>query len=763
MNESKLAEFKKMYAEYKQTESYKYRFSNTAVAPIFRDIIKETLNNEPLTNEHLTGFIQMFKYLCSDETFDRYLEINIQDEEIREKLSKKAYDVALYGYTKAGLNSIQKLTPAHLSIVKNFLLAARHVLTVDEAIELCKKYENHNVPQVTAGVYSPWLHYINPEIFPIRNNLVKPFLTWMGIEHDYPSCIAAFNRLKKMVGETQHATLDNFAVEYFPKATGFVTEDDQTDNLEDELDDIPDKNLLNPGSMNFILYGPPGTGKTYITKNLAVQIAENKSEVELAQAYPTREELNQAFKKLQKAGQIGFVTFHQSFGYEDFIEGIKPKMADGEDGETTGDLGQKEQLKYEIKDGIFKIMAERADSYQSFSSESGQLTFDKKIVENLENKQFFKMSLGNTANEDDQVIYDYCLQNNCIALGWGQDIDYEGVKDEKDITKLLEDNGGAQSSYEIFAVKCFILWMKVGDIVFISDGNLKARAIGMIDGDYYYDDNPTIYYKHFRKVKWLAKNVNIPVDQIYGKQFSQQTIYAMYTHLVKKEFFKKTTPGIANIPNHVLIIDEINRGNISSIFGELITLIEPDKRKGGDEFLQVTLPYSKKLFSVPSNLYLIGTMNTADRSVEALDTALRRRFDFLHMQPEPALLRNKKVGDIDLETMLVTINKRLEVLLDADHTIGHAWLMGIENFEGLKTAFKDKILPLLQEFFYNDYEKIGLVLGDGFVEAKDAKNYVAFAKFNSNSDVGSSYSEKQIFTLKAAKDWSPGDFKSIYQ
>lgn len=517
---------------------------------------------------------------------------------------------------------------------------------------------------------------------------------------------------------------------------------------------------------NLILFGPPGTGKTYISKSLAVQIAENLSEAQLNSTYPTRDDINDAFKRLQKAQQIGFVTFHQSFSYEDFIEGIKPKMVNEDVAESTGESGQKDYLTYEIQDGIFKVMAERADSYQTFISESNDLAFDKQTVSNLENKQFYKMSLGNTANENEQVIYDYCLENNCIALGWGQAIDYRGVKEEKNIAKLLEDNGGAESSYEVFAVKCFILWMQIGDIVFISDGNHKARAIGIIDGEYFYDEKSPVYYRHFRKVKWLAKNVNIPVDKIYGKQFSQQTIYQMWPHLVKKEFFteklsKETTPL-----NHVLIIDEINRGNIASIFGELITLIEEDKRKGGKEYFPATLPYSKKPFSVPSNLYIIGTMNTADRSVEALDTALRRRFDFREMPPKPDLLKGS-LPDIDLEALLSTINARIEKLMDKDHKIGHAYFMGIatskEPLQELKRVFQHRILPLMQEYFYGDIGKMALVIGGAFFEQD--KNDVKFMTVGWYD--AAELPERRVDKLKNVMDMEGEEFtdlvKATYQ
>ena len=176
--------------------------------------------------------------------------------------------------------------------------------------------------------------------------------------------------------------------------------------------------------------------------------------------------------------------------------------------------------------------------------------------------------------------------------------------------------------------------------------------------------------------------------------------------------------------NYVLIIDEINRGNIAQIFGELITLIEANKRKGEIEELEVILPYSKTSFSVPSNLYIIGTMNTTDRNVEALDTALRRRFSFIEMEPEYDKFINENIEDINLEKLLRVINDRIIGLMDKDHCIGHSYFMNVENLQDLKQVFFNKIIPLLQEYFYGRYEKIGLILSSKFlnpIEYKESK------------------------------------------
>lgn len=232
-------------------------------------------------------------------------------------------------------------------------------------------------------------------------------------------------------------------------------------------------------------------------------------------------------------------------------------------------------------------------------------------------------------------------------------------------------------------------------------------------------------------------------------------------YIIEDGLFKQISDKASNDTenNYVLIIDEINRGNIANIFGELITLIEEDKRKGFPEEMSVVLPYSKTPFSVPNNLYIIGTMNTADRSVEALDSALRRRFVFEEMMPCPDLLREIKVEslDISLEVLLNTINKRIEILKDREHQIGHSYFMGFVKgteceikAEKLLPVFRNNIIPLLQEYFYGDYEKIMLVLGDGFIERRTAS--VKFAGNQSCDDI-----PENIYSIRNVSETEAGD------
>lgn len=405
--------------------------------------------------------------------------------------------------------------------------------------------------------------------------------------------------------------------------------------------------------LNQILYGPPGTGKTYNTIAKAIEIIETrKVGKEEINGKKEREILKKKFDEYVQSGQIKFVTFHQSYGYEEFVEGIKAKN------DTNGNL------KYEVDDGVFKALCQVAKKKNEIIVKTKD---DNKII----NEENFK------------ELYDSYV----LTLP-----EYSTSPSSKVLT--------TQTGYEFYLYK---------------------------------NTTPSIVVR--------AKNGSSPMSVAYSKLKrvlfdGEEYTYSSYEPKIIDDMRLDIQKYIVDnsSKNYVLIIDEINRGNISKIFGELITLIEPSKRLGVTDEIMVELPYSKEKFGVPSNLYIVGTMNTADRSIALMDTALRRRFEFVEMMPQPELLGTIKIKykdkdidpkeiEIDFNTMLKTINERIEYLYDRDHTIGHAYFMSLKDgadISELASIFKNKILPLLQEYFYDDWEKIRLVLGDnGFIKEKE--------------------------------------------
>ncbi|SFT36343.1 AAA domain (dynein-related subfamily) [Lishizhenia tianjinensis] len=515
---------------------------------------------------------------------------------------------------------------------------------------------------------------------------------------------------------------------FYSASIGAYLEFQKERNAKSELRE-PKTNYSMPYSLNEILYGPPGTGKTYETKSKAVEIITgNKIE--------KRDELNAEYNRLVESKNILFSTFHQSMSYEDFVEGIKPVTEDG-------------QVSYEIQDGIFKQISSLAKGVD------GRIEKQESAID-FSTLEFFKMSLGGKNRKD---VHDWCITNNVIALGYGgnNDLDTIGASNWKDYQVEFQENFPQlveKSSYNVNSTYYFKNVIKLGDVVLVSKGNRIIDAVGIVTGNYEYRESEEIPYHHFRKVRWIATNMNADPSLFVDKNISQQTIYQFYNDDIKVDYFEKKfskSKKETEFKNHVLIIDEINRGNVSAIFGELITLIEEDKRLGAKEEIKVTLPYSKEEFGVPSNLYIIGTMNTADRSVEALDTALRRRFSFKEVGPKPELIRevgkaeNGEVEGVDLVQLLSVINQRIEVLLDKDHCIGHSYFLNVASLRELKAAFQDKIIPLLQEYFYGDYGKIGLVLGEGFVKKSMLTNHNIFAIFDDYD--ASMYEEKNVYHI----------------
>ena len=368
------------------------------------------------------------------------------------------------------------------------------------------------------------------------------------------------------------------------------------DELADALEIIKKKEVNNPMTFakNTILYGPPGTGKTYQTINYAVAIIEGKS-LEEVQA-ENHEEVLKRYRKYRQDGRIEFTTFHQSFGYEDFIEGIRPKFI-GENEEEAG------EIQYEITKGIFKAFCLKAQI---------PITDAKRSPYGFSNTpSVWKVSLGGTGGHP---LRDYCMKHNCIRIGW----------DEYGETVTDETNYFVGGKY---VLNTFLNRMQLGDIVLSCYTARTIDAIGVITGDPEWLPNEE-HYRRSRKVNWLLKGKKIDIEEFQlSRSLVQSTVYQLDTtaaeviKVLEKNGFAPTT-AVETKP-YVFIIDEINRGNISKIFGELITLIEPSKRLGQSEGLQVRLPYSQKLFGIPDNVYLLGTMNTADRSIALLDEAFQ--------------------------------------------------------------------------------------------------------------------------------------------
>lgn len=440
---------------------------------------------------------------------------------------------------------------------------------------------------------------------------------------------------------------------------------------------------------NLILYGTPGTGKTYSSILYAVAIIEEKPYADVK-----IEDYNAVFARYlryKEDGLVAFTTFHQSFGYEEFIQGIRPVVS-SEDKAESG-----REIEYEVHNGIFKAFCDKAGMPVG-SGASVDLGIGK-------SPSVWKVSLEGTGNNPTRAE---CFANNHIRIG------YDSYGETPPDSYEKGDNGRN-------ILNAFYYKMQIGDIVLSCYSNKTIDAIGIVIGEpEWHDEYP--HYKRLRKVKWLVTGLNEDIYELNSEKLMMQpSVYKLSISVSDTlQLLKKIKPALFTqkviIPNRVFIIDEINRGNISKIFGELITLIEPTKRIGASEQLRVSLPYSGQKFGVPDNVYIIGTMNTADRSIARIDTALRRRFSFVEMLPESETLKGILVDGIDIAEMLDTLNKRITVLLDREHTIGHSYflkpLRADPSIERLATIFENEIIPLLQEYFYDDYEKIQLVLGD---------------------------------------------------
>lgn len=522
----------------------------------------------------------------------------------------------------------------------------------------------------------------------------------MGLQNVFPNICSALGDAKfQQLARTpppRHTEPHPSSSTIFTYTLGSQTE-------ADAVTDAP-KNPPRP-TTNLILYGPPGTGKTWTTAYEAVRLCLGENEAARMRRDPVARMA--AYRDLVRDGRVEFVTFHQSFSYEEFVEGLRPvtSAAEGvpEDGDTAGGFRLKPH------EGVFKRISERARLDTGVVGNDAHLDRARSI---------FKVALGRREEQEDRILHG--LDADLIHTGWGGDIDWSDARfdDFSEIRaewRSKKDPGASGHDGNVVVAYALRAAMQQGDYVVVSDGRDRFRAFGRVTGEYFHDPAAD-FHPHRRRVEWIWRDdAGAPRSRFYGNGFRRHSVYKLNSEMIDWDALEEIVLGedaagsAAGARDYVLVIDEINRANISKVFGELITLLEPDKRLGAANEIRLRLPYSGKPFGVPANLHIIGTMNTADRSIALLDTALRRRFAFRELMPDPSRL-GADVDGVDLQRLLAVFNDRIEYLFDREHRIGHAYFMGCRSRVDIDAVMRDNIIPLLAEYFYDDWAKIAAVL-----------------------------------------------------
>jgi hypothetical protein len=497
----------------------------------------------------------------------------------------------------------------------------------------------------------------------------------------------------------EHPTLRNMNVIKAPMGANFRVSAKEWEALQELLGNGGIENL-DRGPLNVILYGPPGTGKTYSVQRRALQIIDPES-VDLPD-----DSVGERCRRYMSRGRVEFLTFHPSYSYEEFVEGYRYDV---------------EAQIPTIRDGVFKTLVNRAVNPRQGPAVA-------------EGARIWKVSLGKPS--EPQVL-EQCLANNEFAVGWLGEQDLTD-SDREAIKELFgEHGGGDKATNNINSVDYLVNEIREGDYVAVFRNRREIQAIGVVTGEYQYKGEGHDGFPHTRPVEWLDQRVHDIYEMNGSTNLTRTTVYPL--DRISLQDFVELLPEYQKTEEpYVLIIDEINRGNISRIFGELITLLEPDKRRGAQNELSVRLPYSQQNFTVPSNLYVIGTMNTADRSIALIDVALRRRFMFEEMMPSVRVVReilatkSKEDAGTGLSTDQINLichtfevlNRRITVRLDRDHQIGHSYFLDATSMERMHQVLYGTVFPLLQEYFYNDWDSLRLVLGEYDADAK-IKGFVA--------------------------------------
>ena len=472
--------------------------------------------------------------------------------------------------------------------------------------------------------------------------------------------------------------------------------------------------------LNQILYGPPGTGKTYSLSSMIDQFTQNLN-------INSDKDIDDAMPDMLKIENYTWYQVSAAILYDAAMSKINNGWIKIRDAKDNNDI---------VSHDLFKARSEKSSSKSPQQTMAADLLFHTKDdCKNVNVKRKSPPFIFDKNNKSEWSVDTKILNDECPeAIELYEK--YKKIKDKKIDINYTKQNFKFTTFHQSYGYEEFV----EGITPILHDGENEGKEIG-------YKISKGIFYQCCEEALRLAG---------YDGKLND------FCSLTKSERKEK----LNNAPQYAIFIDEINRGNISKIFGELITLIEPSKRLGADDEIIVELPYSKEKFGVPSNLYIIGTMNTADRSIALMDTALRRRFEFVEMMPEYDKLNEIVIRDINIGEMLKTINERIEYLYDRDHTIGHAYFINASGIETLANVFKNKILPLLQEYFYDDWDKIRLVLGDNqknedlqFVKVK--KNMAAKELFGSKID---DIDDKVLYEINNQETFNnPQSYIKIYK
>jgi len=450
-----------------------------------------------------------------------------------------------------------------------------------------------------------------------------------------------------------------------------------------------------PDPRNIILYGPPGTGKTYSTVRRALELILGPEKI----AGLSDKGLLAVFREQQARGQVEFVTFHQAYGYEEFVEGIRPVLDQAADA----------QVRYEIHDGAFKRMALRAAA-EGLRLDAPVAEFDElweRLVRDIETEG------SRTATSASGKAYQLSLSTRGSILAHACELDEDG--NVAAVTERFQV--ASKENARIYWDNRAALGPEPEKITYEKTTQLFAKEKGGTGGNHY-----TALWIVYTQIVALSRSAGVRKALLVDKTARAQ-------QALDKPGPTTTFSFSALSPQYVLIIDEINRGNMSKILGELITLLEPDKRLAARSELKLPLSYTPQhRFAVPPNLHVLGTMNTADRSIALMDVALRRRFTFEELMPDAGVIRSvlgQRVPDKAFVELVADVfdalNDRIRFLYDRDHQLGHSYFLDISDMESLRRVFLDRVVPMLQEYFYGAWDKICIVLGCPYNEAGEPK------------------------------------------